>query len=111
MAIRITKLLNVKMTFDTNLCFKLLGLFYGDYDGTRINRTNRLQSGMLYAYSGFWFLFVSANVLRYLILLFAPRRTVLEYYLCDYAQMMSNTGSYRWMMSCGNLLIVSFGFI
>ena len=87
------------MTFDTNLCFKLLGLLYGDYDDERVKRTKRYR--LLYAYSNFWFLFVSANVLRYSILLVAPRKTPLEYYLCDYAQMMSNSGSYRWMMCCG----------
>lgn len=98
MAIR--KLLDTKMTFDTNLYFKLIGLLYGDYDGDYDGERIR-RSRIAYAYSNVWFVIVSLNVLRYSILVFAPRHTVLEYYLCDYGQMISNNGSFRWMMSCG----------
>lgn len=92
--------------FDTNLYFQLLGLFYGTYDGKIINR-NGFRSTFLYCYSMFMFILISASLIRYSFLVYWPRKTVLEYYLCDYAQMMKSTGSYRWMMCCG-LLILNF---
>ena len=117
------------MTFDTNLCFKVLGLFYGDWDGIQIVR-NRMST-LLYAYSMFWFIFLYENLVKYLFLIFWPRKTVMvrrflliliknykkkdnfqfllminilrkkEFYLCDFAQMMSDSGSYQWMICIG----------
>lgn len=87
--------------FDTNLAFKLLGLFLGDYDGHQF-KSNRTLFNLLYLYSIFWSIYILFNISRQIILIILPGKTIWSLYLGDIATLTSSN-YYRSLLIAGPL--------